>query len=411
MMQRVKRWMRVRSWLAKGIVIALAVAALVALLPLGIGAFALTPYRTATSSGWTISHDATGGALNHSLSAAATITSNDSWVAGDNFASGTPKTLLEHWNGVKWSIVGSPNPGNAGDYITAMSADRSTDVWAVGYYYTTSTGSTTFPLVEHWNGVRWYSIFSPIPPHAKGVDLIAVASLAGNDAWIAGNYSIGEGQPLQFLEKWNGTRWSFVVLPDPGIPYQLNALKGISGSNVWAVGTGSSSGRDQPFAIHWDGVRWSVVPMAAAGYAGRIYGIVAITPSDIWAVGAGFPNSNSIERSLAEHWNGSHWQVVYTPTINPREDTLLTGVGATSSNAVWAVGYIIPGSDSVFGAPFIDQWNGEKWTAVSIPVGPPTANSAKLLGVSATPEGGVWAVGNLTPLKSQNVETLILRHS
>ncbi len=404
-----------RRWMWKMAVVALALAALLAFAPLALGAYAqaFTPHHRASSSGWTIVPDALGGALNNVLGASATIASNDAWVAGDHNYGGTSTTLFEHWNGVRWSIVSSPNPGNRYNMIAAMSADRSTDVWAVGSYDNENSGGNYLPLVEHWNGVRWYSIFSPVPPHSSVSLLTGVTALSATDAWSTGSYWVREsGLNIPFVEHWNGVRWSFVAIPNIGFAYTLNALKGISGSNVWAVGSQYPTNNSAtPLTMHWDGVRWTVVSAPRSGVSSGFSAIVAITSTDIWAVGSELQSVWSFQRSFAEHWNGSSWQIVYTPTINSSANAAFTGVAATSSHTVWAVGYTASNTSTTQLFPFIDEWNGTNWTAVSIPVRPSMTATSLLLGVSATPQGGVWAVGYLVPLNKLAPTTLILRHS
>jgi len=60
------------------------------------------------------------------------------------------KTLVEHWNSTRGTLVASPNPP-AGylDVLWGVSGVSRTDIWAVG---STDYGST---LIEHWNGSSW----------------------------------------------------------------------------------------------------------------------------------------------------------------------------------------------------------------------------------------------------------------
>ena len=82
----------------------------------------------------------------------------------------------------------------------------------------------------------------------------------------------------------------------------------LSPSNVWVVGQNPST--VQPEVEHWNGSTWSVVPTPTLGN-GDFRKIAAIGPNDIWAVGAG----NFQQLALAEHWDGTAWTVA--PTISP----------------------------------------------------------------------------------------------
>jgi hypothetical protein len=68
------------------------------------------------------------------------------WAVGaSGGVSATPKTLILHWNGTRWSQVTSPKPVSGVLYaVTAVSANNA---WAVG-----KTASSE-PLIMHWNGL------------------------------------------------------------------------------------------------------------------------------------------------------------------------------------------------------------------------------------------------------------------
>src|SRR5215467_9326066 len=58
------------------------------------------------------------------------------------------------------SFVPSPNAGSGANALFGVSAIASNDVWAVGEFSSVSAGQT---LVEHWNGVSWSVVASPSP--------------------------------------------------------------------------------------------------------------------------------------------------------------------------------------------------------------------------------------------------------
>ena len=78
------------------------------------------------------------------------------WLVGyKGAASYQQKTFTAHWDGTKWSVVKSPNKlirRSIGDQLYGVSASSSADVWAVGFYGT-STG--VLPLALHWDGSLW----------------------------------------------------------------------------------------------------------------------------------------------------------------------------------------------------------------------------------------------------------------
>lgn len=84
----------------------------------------------------------------------AALSANDIWVVGSQ-GSDTRQPLIEHWNGAQWSMVEGATNSNAPDNtLSGVVAISSHDVWAVGA--SPSGGQLLGPsLIEHWNGSRW----------------------------------------------------------------------------------------------------------------------------------------------------------------------------------------------------------------------------------------------------------------
>ena len=86
-----------------------------------------------------------------SVDAAAT---DDVWAVG---VAGL-KTLTEHWDGTSWSVVKSKTPGGNAD-LAGVVAIASDDVWAVGGRFDPQPRALR-TLVEHWDGTRWSVVAS-----------------------------------------------------------------------------------------------------------------------------------------------------------------------------------------------------------------------------------------------------------
>src|SRR5262249_39157236 len=189
-------------------------------------------------------------------------------------------TLTQHWNGTSWSIVTSPNPGSGSSYLIGIAAVTTSDVWAVGYSTSTSTGPKQ-TLIEHWDGASWKILPSPSP---GGVDnqLYGVAAVATSDIWGVGYFtprSTGANQTL--IEHWDGASWSVVSSPNAGSTInQLSDVAAVNATDVWAVGLSSPG---QTLVEHWDGASWSIVSSPNQGSAlNQLDGVAAVTASDVW---------------------------------------------------------------------------------------------------------------------------------
>jgi len=79
----------------------------------------------------------------NSFSSVTAISATNIWAVGvSGFSQGSyvpnspfPVILIEHWNGTKWSVSSSPNPGAGGNFLDGVSGARgNSQVWAVGSY-------------------------------------------------------------------------------------------------------------------------------------------------------------------------------------------------------------------------------------------------------------------------------------
>ena len=117
------------------------------------------------------------------------------------------------------------------------------------------------------------------------------------------------------MQRWDGSAW--IVVPSPNGYSRENYLRGVSSSgpnDVWAVGYyNNPTGNYVPLTEHWDGTSWQIVP--SPGLSSSLTALAAvssISSTDVWAVGA-YYNDNSALLTLAQHWDGTTWQVFTTP--------------------------------------------------------------------------------------------------
>jgi len=263
------------------------------------------------------------------------LNSQNVWTVGYSLddAGVVFSNLIEHWDGVSWQIVPSPNVQLASNTLYAISAISPNDIWAVGYTDTTGGPHHFLPLALHWDGTAWTIV--PTPTTAGGL-LLAVKAFATDDVWAVGERQAQSSHTITsttYILHWNGTTWRVVQSPNNAVA--VNALLGVSGAasnDVWAVGlTGDSFSDNGALALHWDGLEWTIVPPAATSGADPLYAVVAISSRNVMAVGSidGAP--------LAERWNGNTWSVVPTPTAESPAG--LVAISAGGKGSLWASGY------------------------------------------------------------------------
>src|SRR5207253_1509847 len=138
-------------------------------------------------------------------------------------------------------------------------------------------------------------------------------------------------------------------------------------SNVWAVGWQANRGIAQTLIEHWNGTQWSVVKSPSpASVDNELFGVAAVSATNVWAVGfiANNTANGPVEKTLIEHWNGTQWSVMKSPSPSS-VDNNLTGVAAVSANDVWAVGFYANSSN--IWQTLTEHWNGTRWSVVKSP--------------------------------------------
>ncbi len=349
----------------------------------------------------------------------------DIWAVG-TYNRGTStapvsQTLIEHFDGTNWTTVPSPdqinlNGATTDNVLLAVSADSSTDAWAVGYYV--DLNGFGYPvdqlLVEHFNGISWSllpSIAQPFDaPGSRSAQnqFLAVDAVSASDVWAVGEYHNGS-DPLTLVERYNGTSWSVVASPDPGTT--VNVLQSVSsdgGTGLFAVGYSASNTTDQTLIEHYDGTAWSVVasPDAGTAAASQLTGVTSDSPTDAWAVGTtGGTSATPVDQTLIEHYNGTAWSVVPSPDTSATAANRLAGISADAPTDVWAVGTSVGGtSTDPVDRTLILHYDGTSWLPVASP-DTGTAAADQLNGAVALSPTDLWTVG--TASGAGTAQTLI----
>jgi hypothetical protein len=360
--------------------------------PALIGAAMLTPAAPASAApvataagGWTAQTIPSTG-NNTLLTAVSARTGNDAWAVGEQFvgAGQTPAPpVAYHWIGNQWSLVPTPSLGVSASF-SGVSASSATDAWAVGFSVLGHHQDST--LLEHWNGQAW-SVDTAAEVTGYAAGLTSVVDLSSSNAW-----AVGQGGSGPLLEHWNGSTWSPVTLPDAEFtPGPGQSLSATSASDIWLAGTSFNLSTDTTVAeaLHYNGTTWSVVPMAQPGTnTPSIQAVTAISPSDAWAVGEDIGATSAVGGStLIEHWNGTSWSIVPSPT--PGADPFLTGVAARGPNDVYAVGSNLPSVNGGADQGLILRWNGSAWSVDADQAGESLYAAGTVAGA-----GNEWAVGS-----------------
>jgi hypothetical protein len=297
------------------------------------------------------SSDPAGSTNDNELSGVAATSSHNAWAVGYYYNGTADQTLIEHWNGKAWKVQPSPNPGGSANNnaFSGVAAVSSKKAWAVGYY---GKGTTLRTLVEHWNGRKWTVQSSPSPGHScnsrlaatalrgRSIGLSSVAATSPSNAWAVG-IRCGTKATQTLIERWNGRAWKVQQSPNPGGSGNTSALSGVaatSSTSAWAVGNyfKNRNAAGETLVERWNGKAWRVQPSPNADPSrdeNSLSGVAATSSTNAWAVGS--YGSLVADPPLVEQWNGKVWKI--QPSSN-FPDGALFGVAAISSSDAWGVG-------------------------------------------------------------------------
>jgi hypothetical protein len=382
-----------------------------------------TSHRTGTghpgnTGTWHIIPSVNPGSMNNALLSVTALSASDAWAVG--FTSNTPisgasQTLIEHWNGSQWSVVRSPNSTLAHNALNGVVALSTNDVWAVGYSFLTPSDGAYQPLVEHWNGSQW-SIFK-MPEQRPGMrssTFSRLIVLSDNNIWGMGTSTESDGHySATLIEHWNGTAWSIIPSPNPGLARnELRGAVALSANDIWAVGLSANGNSDtlaQTLIEHWNGTAWSIVPTPRVGSSDNfLNAATAVSANNIWAVGVSSNSSSTfMGQTLIEHWNGNAWSIVKSPSAGPEEN--FDSMTAIAANDIWAVGVSSNSSSADATQGLTLHWDGIQWSAVK---SPNPGQNTLLSGIARIPGSrGVWTVGYYSYPSDKKVSTFTALYS
>jgi hypothetical protein len=264
--------------------------------------------------------------------------------------------------------------------LTGIWGSSPTDIYAVS-----SFNERIASQIIHYDGTRWSTVAT-----YEGIALRAIWGSASNDVFAVGWGGAEDGVLLHY----NGNAWSTMVGPGVGMggrELSFFSVWGTSGSNVFAGGS-TFDFEDIGVIAQYDGTTWSSVTLAET--AGRSFlDIYGTSATDVWAVGYAdfveFPADG-----ILAHFDGLTWSDRF---LGP-EGFTFSGVWASGPDDVFLVG---SGNDGAG----IHHWDGQTWTAMSIP---PVQGLRDVWGTSPT---DVYAVGVSTILHYDGTSWTEVRHA
>jgi hypothetical protein len=350
-----------------------------AVLGVGVAAAALAlstglQAQAAATSGWRIVFSQHfGGKENPSwYFGVAAAGPSAAWAVGTAQKGQAQVPIAAHWDGRKWRETTVPAGLTNG--LEAVSADSSTDAWAV---------SLLGGYALHWTGGRWW-VARKWPEHALATEMTGVTAFSPTDVWVFGGSGANPGVGTWHL---HGSTWTRVG----GFGGNIAFASALSPANMWAIG-GIEVGEDS--IMHYLGGHWRHI-VAPALKNLQYHGILAGPDGQVWATAN--PDSDSF-RALLVQLSGRRWSAVTLPwRLDPGS---LTSDG---HGGVWLTAF------GPAGQPYLIHRSASgRWTRLRTPFFStvfnltPNGNAASLWGAgtaggqaSAASSAAVWAYGRV----------------
>jgi len=269
------------------------------------------------------------GSVDSVLVRVSCVSTSDCVAVGFGASATTVVPLVERWNGTAWSIESVPAPGGTtGSFLYGISCLSASDCVAVGDY---SKGSATLTLVEGWNGTKW-SLQRSHNPSGNDAVLGSVSCVSATVCTAVGD-SAGGAKPL--AERWNGTAWSIQTTPASG---GFAAVSCPSASLCTAVGYTDVDGLTKPLAERWNRTAWSVqstpqpVPQGSltAPQSEWVQLLGVSCPSTGACIAVGIDQTQAGGTiPLVESWTAAGWTIQDSPQAIGASSSQLTAVSCS----------------------------------------------------------------------------------
>ena len=280
-----------------------------------------------------------------------------------------------------------PAIGNEWSGLNDVAVISACRAFAVGIY---RHDDVERALIERWNGTKWSIV--DLPDFGAAHDgLQGVAAASANDVWAVGTAITETFRDRPLILRWQGKGWTQIPTPGTG-ESKLYAVDVVAPDDIWVVGQRRIDGTQQPLIERWNGVKWKVIPTPELASGGSLYAVDASGRDSAWAVGSREVGEQLVP--LTMRWNGTRWSVRPAPTIDDEDFHELHGVVTISSSKAWAVG-------NTGGTGYRDllyRWNGTEWKVVAHPE---TSGGGQLRAIEATSATNIWAVGTACDLSDR----------
>jgi hypothetical protein len=232
------------------------------------------------------------------------------------------------WTGSSWGALSVPPPSP----VVAVGGISGTDAWVSDGPASGDAGMPTVGTLSHFSGSAWTSYDVPLIDDGTAVYISAIWANATSDVWAVGYETFPGGNPSRGLAvHWDGTAWQSDTPPvQSGVsdPTAFGSVWGSGpGGTVWITGTALGASGTAAI-LYFNGQDWSATTLNDATGVGGIWGSDA---NDVWM----WARLDGSANQSVLYWNGTSWTTAFTL---PDTWTYGTTLGGTSATDLWLVG-------------------------------------------------------------------------
>ena len=331
--------------------------------PAPAGASTITSPPTVAATNWTNGNAAAGSASNVLNDVSCTTSTFCVAVGSENVGTGGG-TLIEQWNGTKWTVVPSVNaPATTDDTLNSVSCVGTAFCLAVG-------GSGTGPSVaETWNGTTWSFVTAAVPAGSTSAPLSSVSCVSATTCEVLGTSAVA-GTNSIFGNQWNGTTLASTTASTPTTSttptLSASGMDCVTASWCIAVGYGGTqNAAAASFSELWNGTAWTLLatPQPSSAVGSQLSSVSCAGVAFCQAVGQ-TNLAGPLSQNLIESWNGTQWVIATNvPDTSTTANNGLTGVDCFSATTCSAVGSAAATTGPT-PASLALTWNGTTWSIV-----------------------------------------------
>ena len=274
------------------------------------------------------------------------------------------EAFVEQWDGKEWTIMPTPEPtGPGSEYLvsyklTSVSCTLATSCTAVGWggWITIDHRYTLKTLIEHWDGTKWTVQSSPnpgtVPPEIAEIkgsenELQGVSCVSTSACTAVGSYTelieleegVYELKRKTLALKWDGSKWSQQSTPEPsGVTY--NGLEDVSCISAESCIATDFAWESLTFAYSLRGGTWSVHETNEHSGGGelRMWGVACTASNACMAVGGERPTAD-VERTLARVLSLPSSETETATSVKATEATLNGSINPSGINTSYQFQY------------------------------------------------------------------------